>query len=205
MVFDPGTWDFSRHSPIGNWPRWHRNARLAGVAFGPVGRLAGVADAFQQLFEHRRTSDANEHLLHLFARVQRFAIPGRDFAELQAADVRGAPFDQPTKVGGHESQALGPGGARAGVAAAQPGGKLAEEPRVGERSATNGDSPTAGFREHAGGIGDGAHVAAADDGPALDGFDPGPDAVELDPAAEALLARPAMNGDGRHANVLEGA
>ena len=61
----------------------------------------------------------------------------------------------------------------------------------------------AGLFEHPRGVFDGADVAVADDGDPLDRLDDLADAWSLHEAAEALLARPAVDRDRGHADLLE--
>ena len=69
----------------------------------------------------REVREHHEPLLHLLRQPQRPRVPRRDLAELDAAVLLvPLPLDQPPDVQPHEREALGVGGARAGVAGLHP-------------------------------------------------------------------------------------
>src|SRR5262245_2681566 len=96
-----------------------------------------------------------------------------------------APMHETAEMNRHQIEPLSPTRARAGVTAAKPRIKLAENPRVEQRAAADGDAGATSLVEHARRVGNRSHVAIADDGDSLDRFDDAANPVEFHLPAEA--------------------
>src|SRR5581483_9769060 len=92
---------------------------------------------------------------------------------------------------------------RRAAAGGHPAREPAEDPRVGQRPAADGDPVAAGLFDHPGGVGDRPHVAVAEDRDAFDRLDHPADAVVADAAREPLLAGPAVDRHRGDAGPLE--
>src|SRR6202034_2251402 len=81
--------------------------------------------------------------------------------------------------------------------------KLPEDPRISQRPAADRNGRTARLLEHASRVGNGADIPVADEGNSRHGLAPATYSVAVHLAAKALCSGAAVDGDGRHAHLLE--
>src|SRR5262245_10248060 len=87
---------------------------------------------------------ADQSLLHVAAGTQDAAVPVGHLAEAQTAETLAAVRRQQMEVASHELQTPTIGRGGAGVAGPLPAVELAEEPRVEQGAAADGDAVAAG-------------------------------------------------------------
>lgn len=81
--------------------------------------------------------------------------------------------------------------------------QTAENPRIEQRAAADGNRVTAGLRAHPPGVGDGPHVAVPHNGNPLDRLNHRADSLDQDRPPESLLPGAPVDRDRRDAELFE--